>query len=344
MIGASMKLESTLAPGSAGLGGALRLLADPTRLRILALLERQELAVGELSRTLDLAQSRVSNHLRVLRDAGLLLERKEGTKTFLRLDRGPEGGSVAGRLWASLREELDELPEHGADRVRLEVVLAARESEGAFFDRLAGEWDKFAGAFETGRARERAAVQLLPRDFVVADLGCGTGYMSEALLDNVSRLICVDRSEAMLDEARRRLSRRATSNARTRLDFRRGRLDALPIEDGELDALVAGMVLHHLDGFDDAVAEMRRVLKPGGTASVLELMPHKEAWMRAELGDRRLGVPPNEILAAFERAGFDDLVLDPVDDQYRPRRAGASRDDVPPSLSLYVVRGRRPPA
>ncbi len=341
----AVTVDSTLPARSPGLGGAMRLLSDPTRLRILALLEREELAVGELSRSLDLTQSRVSNHLRLLRDAGLLLERKEGTKTFLRLDRpqnGERSGVPAARLWSVLREELDELPEHGADRVRLEGVLAARESDGSFFDRLAGEWDKFAGAFETGRARERAAVHLLPREFVVADLGCGTGYMGEALLENVSRLISVDRSEAMLAEAKERLTRRA--NGRTELEFRNGRLDALPIADDELDALVAGMVLHHLDSLDDAVAEMRRVLKPGGTASVLELAPHREAWMRDELGDRHLGVAPKEILAAFERAGFEDLALDPVEDQYRPRRAGSTRDDVPPSLSLYVVRGRRPRA
>ena len=319
----------------------MRLLSDPTRLRILAVLEREELAVGELSRTLDLAQSRVSNHLRILREAGWLLERKEGTKTYLRLDRPQNGARVADRVWSVLRDELDELPEHGADRVRLEGVLAARAAGGEFFDRLAGEWDKFAGAFETGRARERAAVHLLPRDFTVADLGCGTGYMGEALLDNAARLICVDRSEAMLTEAEERLSRRASN---TVLEFRQGRLDALPIEDEELDALVAGMVLHHLDSLDDAVAEMHRVLRPGGSAAVLELAPHRETWMREELGDRHLGLPANEILAAFERAGFEDLVLDPIEDQYRPRRPSAIQApvDATVSLSLYIVRGRRP--
>ena len=302
---------------------------------MLALLDAEELAVGELSRALDLAQSRVSNHLRILREAGLLRERHVGTSTFLRL---AEGDGLAGRLWESVRSETDALPEHGADRVRLAAVLAARGEEEAFFDRLAGDWDKLAGAFETGRARERVGAHLLPARFVAADLGCGPGTMAESLLGISSRLICVDRSEGMLAEAETRLRRRAGATA---LEFRRGELDALPIADGELDGLVAGMVLHHLPTLDAAVSEMRRVLAPGGAAVVLELAPHRQAWMRTELGDRHLGLPHDEVLGAFERAGFTDLVLDPVEDRYRPRRPGAPEDEAV-SLSLYIVRGRVP--
>ncbi|HED64373.1 MAG TPA: methyltransferase domain-containing protein, partial [Planctomycetes bacterium] len=216
------------------------------------------------------------------------------------------------------------------------------------FDRLAGQWDKFAGAFSTGRARERAASHLLPRPFTVADLGCGAGTMAEALLACTSHLILVDRSEAMLAEARTRLERRASG---CRLDFRRGTLDDLPIEDAELDGCVAGMVLHHVPNLDPVLREMHRVLRPGGTASILELAPHHETWMRAELGDLHLGLPAEDVLAAMDRAGFEDLVLDPVEDQYCPRRAPRSEtsapagaDDARVSLSLYLVRGRRPRA
>ena len=335
--------------GSASVGSLLKLLSDPSRLRILALLEREELSVGELCRALDLAQSRVSNHLRILREADLLLERRVGTSTFLRLEGAasvaPNGsahglGGLPGRLWDVLSDELEASPEHQADRVRLRQVLASRNAdEGELFDRLAGQWDKFAGAFETGRARERAAAHLLPREFVVADLGCGTGYMAEALLGNCSRLICVDRSEGMLAEASKRLSRTARH---TELEFRRGELDRLPIEDRELDGVVVGMVLHHLPELDRGLSEMMRVLKPGGTAAVLELAPHHEAWMRTELGDRHLGLEPTEVVAAFERAGFLDLVLDPVEDRYRPRRADAEPSAATVPLSLYIVRGRAP--
>jgi ArsR family transcriptional regulator len=331
-----------LAGPTDGIGALLRLIADPLRLRILGLLEKEELSVGELSRALECSQSRVSNHLRLLREADLLQERHAGTSTYLRLAVAPSiangHASFAGRLWPLLSAELEELPEHAADRVRLERVLAERRGEVELFDRLAGEWDKIAGAFATGQGRERAAKHLIPRGFTVAYLGCGTGYMAASLLGSCARLVCVDRSSAMLQEARKRLAKNARG---TVLEFRQGELDRLPIEDGECDGALAGLVLHHLPALDGAFAEMRRILRPGGTAAVLELAPHKEAWMRAQLGDLYLGLEAGDVLAAMQRAGFEDIVLDPVEDAYRPRRTDAPDGDSV-SLSLYIVRGRSP--
>ena len=239
-------------------------------------------------------------------------------------------------MWATLKDEVAELPEHAADLVRLDGVLGARKGRGAdFFDRVAGRGDAIAGDFETGQARLRAATHLLPAGFVVADLGCGNGYMASALLGHCSRVILVDRSPKMLEAARTRLAQRPRSTA---LEFRRGDLDRLPIEDGEVDGVVIGMVFHHLPSFDAPLAEMRRILKPGGAAAVLELAPHREAWMREALNDRHLGIEPSDLLAALGRAGFVETVLDPVDDRYRPPRP----DGDPASLSLYVVRGRKP--
>ena len=319
----------------------LKLLAEPLRLRILGLLDREELSVGELSRALDLSQSRVSNHLRRLREAHLLSERHVGTSTFLRLAPPVEGNSLPHRLWSTLGAELGAFPEHDADLVRLERVLAERRgATDELFDRIAQDWDKLAGAFSTGRARLRAATHLLPRDLVVADLGCGTGYMGSALLGITSRLICVDRSPGMLEEARRRLGRSPRS---TRIEFRQGELDELPIADGEVDAALAGLVLHHLPELDAGISEMARILRPGGTLAILELAPHGQAWMRQELGDLHLGLEAADVIAALERAGFRDIVLDPVEDSYRPRRADAAPGDEDPNLTLYVLRGHAPP-
>lgn len=316
----------------------LKLLSDGTRLRILALVEREELSVGELAKALDMTQSRVSNHLRLLREAALLAERHAGTSTFVRLAPFSDAPGSPGRLWEALRDDLARLPEQAADLVRLERVLHERRAQGAeFFDRIAGDWDKFAVNFASGQARARTAAHLVPREFVVADLGCGTGYMAAGLLGLCSHLICVDHSEGMLAEARTRLDRRMPD---TRVEFRRGGLDALPIADDALDGAVAGMVLHHLPELDRPLEEMRRVLKPGGTAVVLELAPHRESWMRSELGDRHLGLASQDVLAAFRRAGFEDIALDPVTDEYRPTRP----DGETVSLSLYVVRGRKPGA
>lgn len=320
------------------LTGFLKLLADPTRLRIAALLDREELAVGELGRALGMAQSRVSNHLRLLREAGLLSERHAGTSTFVRLAQpagAANGAGAPSRLWSAVREELDGLPEHAADLLRLRAVLDEREQDGDFFDRLAGSWDKIAGDFESGQARQRAAAHLLPAGYTVADLGCGAGTFGHALAGPCDRLICVDRSQGMLQEAEKRL---VSSHPGTSIELRQGRLTELPIADGEVNGVVCGLVLHHLPELDAPLAEMRRALAPGGAAVVVELAPHREAWMREELGDRHLGLEPSDVVAAFGRAGFEDVVLEPLQDRYRPSPPGGE----PVSLPLYLVRGRVP--
>ncbi len=319
------------ATSSRDVTGALKLLADGTRLRILGLLDREELSVGELSRSLALAQSRVSNHLRLLREAELLVERHVGTSTYLRLVSAESGGLVR-RLFDQVRDQLDHLPEFSADLARLDFVLAERgDREAEFFDAVAGRWDTIAGDFANGQGRQRALAQHLTRGQVVADLGCGTGYITRALLGVADRIVCVDRSEGMLDEARKRLSGRADG---ARLEFRLGEFESLPLADGEVDGVVASMVLHHLPSLDGALREMRRVLKPGGRAVIIELLPLREAWVREALGDRHLGLDPGDVLAALERAGFAKAALDPSEDRYRPTAPDGSQADLP----LYLVR------
>jgi len=319
----------------------LRALGDPPRLRAMALLELEELSVGELARVLGMAQSRVSNHLRVLRDAGLLIERHLGTKTHLRsaLTAGGEQEPLPYpvQVWRGLRPGLAGLPEHQVDRSRLAaLVVERRAARSDFFDRVAGNWDEIGDHFANGQARQRAAAALLPPGLVLADLGCGTGYFGRALLGLARRLICVDASPGMLDAARKSL---ATASAGTEVEFRQGDLDELPIATDELDGAVAGMVLHHLERLESALAEIRRVVRPGGTVVVVELAPHRETWMHEVLGDRQLGLAEAEVAAALTRAGFTDLWLASVDDRYSPR---ASADDEPSSLPLYIARGRVP--
>lgn len=312
----------------------LKLFSDPTRLRMLALLDREELSVGELSRAVGMAQSRVSNHLRILRESGLLSERHVGASTYLRLGAPGEVATPAGRLWGAFSDEVSGLPEHRADVIRLESVLAERGGAN-FFDRVAGDWDKIAGDFDTGQARQRAAVHLLPGRLRVADLGCGQGYFAETFRDLGAQVLCVDRSGPMLEEAKRSLGSGSGSSG---IDFILGELDSLPIVGGSLDGAVMGMVLHHLESPGGAFVEMRRVLRPGGAAVVVELAPHREDWMRDKLGDRHLGLEASDVVAALERAGFENVVLDPVKDRYCP--VGPDGKGVP--LALYIARGRVP--
>ncbi len=318
----------------------LKVLSDPVRLRILALLEREELSVGELARALDLAQSRVSNHLRVLREGDWLLERRMGTSTLLRsvtAQEEPAGDGLGARLWATLRQELATLSGHEADLSRLTEVLAERRQQSTeFFDAVAGEWEKRGALFENGQARQRAVASLLDSGLVLADLGCGTGYMARALGSFAGRLICIDPSPGMLQEAQGRLKNLPES---TEVEFRLGDFDRLPLESDELDGAVSGMVLHHLEQPDPALREMFRVIRPGGRAVVLELAPHKEHWMHKELGDRHLGLEASDVLEAMRRAGFEDLHIDPLEDRYCPTNSAETK---PVSLPLYIVRGRVP--
>jgi ArsR family transcriptional regulator len=331
----------------------LRVLCDPTRLRILGLLELEELSVGELGRCLEMSQSRVSNHLRMLREERFLIERHVGPANFLRLafddgdptDLGDRAGDLPrdlkARLWHALRGELARLPEREADLARLARVVAERNAHSRdFFDRVAGRWDKIGVDFQTGQARQRALANLLPAGLVVADIGCGTGYLAQALVGIAARVVLVDGSAAMLEEARKNL---APLPDTTTVELRQGELEALPIADGELDGLVCGMVLHHLADLERPLAELRRVLKPGAAAALVELAPHREAWMHDAQGDRHLGLDPRDVVAALERAGFVDVRLEALDDRYRPAQPDtADGAQATPSLALYLVRGRAP--
>ena len=143
----------------------------------------------------------------------------------------------------------------------------------------------------------------------------------------------------MLDEARNRL---AQAPAGAKVELRVGELDELPLADDEVDAVVAGMVLHHLPDHRGAMAEMLRVLRPGGNAVVLELEPHRQEWFHTQLGDHHLGLAPQDVVDAFQSSGFTDVILEPMNDTYRPRRTDA--EDAPVDLPLYLVRGTKPRA
>ena len=152
-----------------------------------------------------------------------------------------------------------------------------------------------------------------------------------------ARLICVDRSERMLERARERLS---VADRGTQLEFRSGELDQLPLANAEVDGIVCGMVLHHLAALERPLLEMRRVLRPGGTAVVLELAPHREEWLHERLGHRHLGLNPADVITAFQRAGFASVELEPVDDRYQPQRGAGADEAAPPQLALFLVRAR----
>lgn len=287
----------------------LALLSDTTRGRLLLALEEQELTVSELTTVLQLPQSTVSRHLKVLGDDGWVASRRDGTSRLYRatLDRLPES---AQDLWRLAREEVAAMPSARGDAERLAAVLAERRARSQeFFSSAAGKWDHLRRELFGERGEIAPLLGLLDPDWAVGDLGCGTGRVAEALAPFVRRVVAVDDSQAMLDAARARV------NGTGAIELRRGRLEDLPVADGELDLAVLSLVLHHLPEPGKALAEAARALAPGGRVLVVDMQPHAREEYRQEMGHVWLGFPPERLAGWLEAAGFEAVrvVALPVD-------------------------------
>ncbi|MHC5004272.1 MAG: ArsR/SmtB family transcription factor [Planctomycetota bacterium] len=277
----------------------LATLSDTARLRILRLLDREELSVGELARALQLPQSTVSRHLKVLHDGGWIGKRVEGTASYYHLaaETLPE---AAGRLWQLSRDQLADTPTFEEDDRRLVEVIAERMTDSrAYFGRVGGEWDAVRRELFGDTFTAEAMLGLLDPDWVVADLGCGTGNAAELLAPLVRKVIAVDREAAMLDAARKRLG--GCEN----VEFRRGEVCRLPIEDGEVDIALIVLVLHHVDRPEDAVQEMGRVLRPGGRAVIVDMVSHDRETYRYTMGHHHLGFAEADIAGWSSAAGLE---------------------------------------
>lgn len=284
----------------------LSALADPTRSRLLLLLDRHELTVGELCSVLQLPQSTVSRHLKTLADEGWVTARAEGTSRRYAMP-GSALELGARRLWHLVRDQVGATPSARNDLSRAEQVLLERRSTSqAFFSTRAGQWDKVRAELYGGRADLTPFAALLDPAWVVADLGCGTGQTTAALAPFVGRVVAIDESSAMLAAARRRLAERDN------VELRSGRLEDLPVEDAELDAAVLSLVLHFVVDPAAVFIEAARVLRPGGRLLVVDMVPHEREEYRATMGHLWLGFEPTQIGAWMESAGFADVRVVPL--------------------------------
>ncbi|NOT07512.1 MAG: metalloregulator ArsR/SmtB family transcription factor [Gemmatimonadales bacterium] len=278
--------------------GRLSGLADPIRGRVLLALERQELTVRELQAVLRLPQSTVSRHLKVLADLGLVITRGEGTSNWYRMPARDLDPS-ARRLWSAVREEVAGSSAALRDGDRLQRVLAERHvTSQRFFASAAGQWDHLRGELFGHRAALVALLALLDESWTVGDLGCGTGQVSATLAPFVHRVIAVDESAAMLKAARQR-TRDLPS-----VDIRSGTLEALPVAEGELDAALLILTLHHAADPARVLASARRALKPGGKLLVVDMLPHDRAEYREQMGHQWLGFAEDQIQGWLTEAGF----------------------------------------
>ncbi len=276
------------------------------RLRMLRLLEAEELSVGEVAKVLQLPQSTVSRHLKVLSDGLWLTKRTAKTATYYRLT--PDDMAADARsLWRAVREPLAAAGEFEEDARRLAAVLADRRTDSlAFFGRVAGEWDVYRNELFGDRFTERGLLSLVSSDWVVADVGCGTGNAAELLAPVVERVIAIDQSEPMLEAARRRLLTGGATGGR--VEFRLGSAEALPLEAGAVDAVVCSLLLHHVEGLDAAVREFARVLRRGrggGVLLVVDMVKHERSEFRAAMGHKHLGFGEAEMVDLLTRNGFE---------------------------------------
>lgn len=304
---------------------SLRALADPTRLRILALLAGGELSVHELQEITRLVQSRISTHLALLQDAGLVQSRRDGKRAFYRLTPGSD--SVLGeQLQLGLRAAR-ELPEYEADATNLRRVLALRENQARlFFNQVAGRFDRSYGPGRSWQAFGQLLLRILP-PLDVADLGSGEGLLSELLALRCRRVIAVDNSEKIIAFAAAKARKAGLEN----LEFRLGDLENPPIEPGSVDLVILSQALHHAEDPARAIQSAFGILRPRGQIFILDLRSHGFTEARQLYGDRWLGFAESDLTRWLEAAGFRDLEI-----------AEVAREEQPPHFETVLASGTRP--
>jgi ubiquinone/menaquinone biosynthesis C-methylase UbiE/DNA-binding transcriptional ArsR family regulator len=279
-------------------------LSDPTRIRILRLLEMEELVVQELMEVLGMAQSRVSRHLAILREAGLVADRRDGTYVSYRFT--PPSAGCWRDAWQLVTKNLHGDPTAERDSAALARVTEARgERSRSFFDAVGPEWDALRKVFNDELLRARAVNRLVEPEQRVADIGTGTGILAQELAGLGLQVIGVDNSARMLEAAQVKLD--AEPETRERVELRRGEAHRLPIADAEVDAAFAHMVLQYLASPCEAVGEMARIVRAGGAIVVVDFLRHDQEWMREELGVVSLGFELDEVRGWFEDAGLPSV-------------------------------------
>lgn len=303
---------------------SLRALADPTRLRLLALLDKDELSVNELQQITGLGQSRISTHLRLLQEAGLLQSRREGKRTFYRMD--PTARVSQRQVVQMAAQGAREITEHEADEVNLRRILARRVDQAQLlFNQVAGRFDRSYGPGRSWQAFGQMLLRILP-PMVVADLGSGEGLISELLARRAKRIIAVDNSEKIVAFG----AAKAKKNGLKNLEFRLGDLEEPPIGPRSVDLVILSQALHHAQHPERAIAAAYRILCPGGHIMILDLLQHHFEQARELYGDRWLGFAESDLQFWFEQAGFKNIEL-----------AVVAREEQPPHFQTLLAAAQK---
>jgi ArsR family transcriptional regulator len=281
----------------------LKLLADPTRLRLLLLLEEDELSVAELQKILGMGQSRISSHLAQLKRAGVVEDRRSGKNVYYGLTAKRERNAAREKVSELIRVLAREMPETERDRTALQLALRKRRDKAReYFDELAG---KFGRSYVPGRswqALAHALISLVPK-LTVADLGAGEGTLSQLLARTASKVIAVDNAPKMVEFGARLAKRHGFAN----LEYRLGDIEDPPIANGTVDLAVLSQALHHAIHPERAIAGARRILRKGGRIVILDLLNHRFERARELYADHWLGFSEVQLHQFLEAAGFKKI-------------------------------------
>jgi ubiquinone/menaquinone biosynthesis C-methylase UbiE/DNA-binding transcriptional ArsR family regulator len=288
---------------------ALRLLADPNRLRILLLLTSEELSVAELQEILGLGQSTISTQLSQLKNAGLVEDRRAGKNNLYRLLP-----AAADSLMPVVRQAAAEIQEAPQDQLALKLALRKRQDKSrAFFDEMAGRFGREYVPGRSWKGLAEALLKLMP-PMVIADLGAGEGTFSLLLAQRAKRVIAVDNSPKMVEYGADLAQKQGVEG----LEYRLGDLESLPIDDSSVDLAFFSQSLHHALHPERAVTEAWRIIKPGGRIAVLDLVKHRFEEARDLYADVWLGFSEVELEGLLHKAGFENVQTDLVHKETEP--------------------------
>jgi ubiquinone/menaquinone biosynthesis C-methylase UbiE len=286
----------------------LRLLADETRLRLLLLLEEEELSVAELQQILNMGQSRISSHLAQLKRAGVVADRRAGKNVYYGATKLPGRNGTRGRVKQLVETLAHEIPETARDRTALKLTLRKRQDKAReYFDELAGKFGRSYVPGRSWRALSHALISLVPR-LTIVDLGAGEGTLSQLLARNARKVIAIDNSPKMVEFGAKLAKAHGVKN----LEYRLGDLEDPPVAKNSVDLVLLSQALHHAIKPERAVAAAHRILKKNGRIVVLDLLSHRFERARDLYADRWLGFSEVKLHQLLEHGGFREIEVSVV--------------------------------
>jgi ubiquinone/menaquinone biosynthesis C-methylase UbiE len=301
---------------------SLRALSDATRLRVIALLEKDELSVQELQEIMRIGQSRISTHLGLLLDSGLVQSRREGKHAYYRLY--PVTGQAGENFVKLAIQGAQELPDYAADQINLKRILSRRREQAqVYFNQIAGRFDRVYGPGRSWQGFGHLLLRIVP-PLVVADLGSGEGLLSELLARRCKKVIAVDNSDKIVKFG----AAKARKNGLKNLEFRLGDLQNPPIEPGSVDLVILSQALHHAEDPAATIAAANRLLRPQGRILILDLQKHGFKKAHDSYGDRWLGFAESDLHRWLEDAGFKKIEISIV-----------AREEEPPHFQTILACG-----